>query len=459
MFMNNAFFRKPTRLAWALFLLVIGGLLAIGGATGYWWKQQLAKPAVENNVSVANNAAVENKTSQRRVLYWYDPMTPQQHFDKPGKSPFMDMALVPRYAEESATENAADKSGDTADSSGTLRIDPAITQKLGMRTAKVIRSALPVRIDALGNLRYNARDVAVVQLRASAFVEKVWPHAMGDIVQKGAPLVELLVPDWAVLQREYVALRARGNTTLLKAARERLQIAGMPEAAIERLERSGEVQARVTITAPLSGVMSAWDVRSGMTLERGAMLTRINGLSTLWLDIAIPEVQAALLQIGAPVLAELTALPGAKVRGLITQRLPALDDTTLTARFRVELTNEKNKLLSGMTARVHIDVPASTAQLHVPRDAVIRTGTHTLVMVAESGGRFRPVEVATGADIADRTIITAGLAEGDDVVISGQFLIDSEASLSGVIARRLMREDAVGRENAAGHENAAGDTP
>jgi len=240
--MNNALSSNAMRLAFALLLLCLG----FASGYGWFWKTQI--PIPEGKDSAGPDAQA------RRVLYWYDPMVPQQHFDKSGKSPFMDMELVPRYADE----NAAGEGGNTADSAGTLRIDPAITQNLGMRTAPVVRSALPVRIDAIGNLRYNARDIAVVQLRAGAFVEKVWPHAAGDIVQKGTPLVELLVPDWAVLQREYVNLKTRGNTALLNAARERLQIAGMPEDAIMRLERSGDVQ-RPSAVLSLTGMCApAW---------------------------------------------------------------------------------------------------------------------------------------------------------------------------------------------------------
>ena len=425
--MNNAFFGKPTRIAWAVMLL------GIGAATGHWWTQQFAEPVKENAVSVAQ------KKPQRRVLYWYDPMMPQQHFDKPGKSPFMDMELVPRYADENAAPQNHEQN---AEATSAVRIDSAVAQNLGIRTAAVARSALPVHIDAVGNLRFDTRDIAVVQLRAGAFVEKVWPHAAGDIVQKGAPLVELLVPDWAVLQREYVNLKNRGNTALLKAARERLQIAGMPEDAIVQLERSGEVQTRVRMTAPIGGVITDWDVRSGMVFDRGAMLVRINGLATLWLDVAVPEAQAAQIPLGVSAVAELTALPGANLQGRIAQRLPSLDDNTRTARFRIEISNDNNTLLAGMTARAHIDV-ASAEQLHVPRDAVIRTGTRAVVMLAEGEGRFRPVEVTTGDDIGDRTVITAGLAVGDNVVVSGQFLVDSEASLSGVMAessdRRVMQ--------------------
>jgi membrane fusion protein, copper/silver efflux system len=395
-------------------------VLAIGAAGGYWFAQQ--SPSAGHNPVIA--AEETSAADERKVLYWYDPMVPQQQFDQPGKSPFMDMQLVPRYADEG---------GDSA----AVSIDASITQNLGMRLAPVTRGALASNLEATGNLTFNTRDIAVVQARTGGFVERVYDRAPEDLLEAGAPLVDLLVPDWIGAQEDYLALRDAGDPALLAAARQRLRLAGMPPTLIERFERSGKVQALWTVTSPIAGVLQQLDVREGMTLAAGAPLATINGLRSVWLDVAVPEAEALGLQKGQAVEARLPAFPGEVLDGSIETILPQANLDSRTLRVRIALDNPDGRLRPGLTAQVRLARPAEREALLVPSEAVIRSGRRALVMLAEGNGRFRPVEVRLGQEAAGNTQVLEGLQEGQEVVASGQFLLDSEASLRGILAQEL----------------------
>lgn len=399
--------------------VTLAGLTAlIGAGAGYWLASS------DDQVSEPLASAVE---SDAQVLYWYDPMVPQHRFEKPGKSPFMDMDLVPRYANED---------GDVA----TISIDAGITQNIGIRLTTVRRGQLVNVIEAVGVLEYNARDVALVQARAGGFVERVYRHAPGDVLDKGAALADLLIPEWSAAQEEYLALRRIGEPALLAAARQRLRLAGMPASTISQLERSGKVNASITISTPIGGVLQELDVREGMTLAAGAPLARINGLDSVWLEVAVPEAQSQGIRVGQRATARLPALPGQLIEGEITAVLPEANAASRTLRVRVELPNPDGLLRPGLTAQASLAGGDDASVLLIPGEAVIRTGRRSLVMLAEPGGRYRPVEVETGRESGSQTVILRGLEEGQQVVASGQFLLDSEASLRGIVATPAARD-------------------
>ncbi|MHB0819591.1 efflux RND transporter periplasmic adaptor subunit [Stutzerimonas stutzeri] len=411
---------------------------ALGLAGGYWFAQRQAHVTVQ--------AAPVSVQSERRVLYWYDPMVPQHRFDQPGRSPFMDMELVPRYADDDAGASGAQ----------TISIDAGITSNLGMRLARVSRGQLSRAVEAVGVLGFNARDVALVQVRSAGFVERVYRLAPGDVLEAGAPLVDLLMPEWVAAQEEFLALRRVGDRALLEGARQRLRLVGMPAETIRQLERSGRVQAQQTVRAPIGGVLQELEVRQGMSVAAGAPLARINGLESVWLEVAVPEGQAGNIRVGQAVTAHLPALAGEPVQGTIAAVLSEATAATRTLRVRVELPNTDGRLRPGLSARVELVAQRSHSALLVPSEAVIRTGKRTLVMLAEAGGRYRPVEVRVGEDSGSQTAILQGLEEGQQVVASGQFLIDSEASLRGITAVAETMADAPGHvhEPEHGHEQA-----
>ncbi len=369
----------------------------------------------------ASKAPPAAESGGRKPLYWYDPMVPGQHFDKPGKSPFMDMQLTPKYADE-------------APAGAGVQIDPSRTQNLGVRLASVERGSLPGGVSATGVIAFNERDVAVVQAKAAGFVQRVYARAPGDTLAAGAPLADLLVPEWAGAQGEYLAVKRTGDAALIQAARERLKLLGMPPSLIEAVEKTGQPRNVVTVSTPAGGVIKTLGVRSGMSIMAGQTLAEVNGLSRVWLDAAIPEAMASQVQPGQPVTATLAAYPGQTFLGRVSAILPQTDATSHTLTARIDLPNPGGRLKPGMFASAQFG-GASQPVLLVPSEAVIRTGTRSLVMVAQPGGRYAPAEVKIGREGDGKTEVLAGLSEGEKVVASGQFLIDSEASLSGVHAR------------------------
>jgi len=390
-------------------------LIVVAGGAGFGLSKLQRPPATPATLEPAGKG---------KVLYWYDPMVPAQHFDKPGKSPFMDMQLKPRYA------------GEADPGAGGVQIDPARLQNLGVRLASVERGDFADTFDAAGSLDFNGRDVAIVQARANGFVQRVYARAPGDVVAAGAPIADILVPSWGGAQSEYLAVRQTRDPALEAAARQRLVLLGMPAGLIESVARTGRISNVVTITTPVGGAIQTLDARQGMTVSMGQTLAQVTSLSSVWLTASVPEVQAGRIKIGQSVTADLAAFPGETFAGRIAAILPTTQTDSRTLSVRVELPNTGGKLRPGMFATVHLAGNSSPA-LFVPSEALIRTGKRTLVMLADGKGHFTPAEVQTGRESGDRTEILAGLSEGDKVVASGQFLIDSEASLSGINARPL----------------------
>lgn len=361
----------------------------------------------------------------RKVLYYHDPMTPGQRFDQPGKSPFMDMMLVPVYADADADR-------------GTVTVSSRMQQNLGVRTAPVVEDVLASSVSAVGSIAYNERDQALVQARANGFVERLHVRATLDRVAAGQPLVELYVPDWIAAQEEFLAVRRMQGTdlaALVDGARQRMRQVGMSEDQIRLVETTDRAQPRITLTAPIGGVIVDLAVREGMTVTVGATLARINGLGTVWANAEVPESQSARVRPGSRVEAQTAALPDATFTGKVQSILPDVNPVTRTIKARVELANPGARLVPGMFVSMRFADANTRKALLVPTEAIIQTGRRTVVMVAEDGGRFRPTDVEIGLEAGGRTEIRHGLEAGQHVVVSSQFLIDSEASLRGVEAR------------------------
>ncbi|HCT04797.1 MAG TPA: efflux RND transporter periplasmic adaptor subunit, partial [Pseudomonas sp.] len=322
--------------------------------------------------------------------------------------------------------------GGAAAATPAVQIDPRLAQNIGVRLAPVTRGVLTTTLDVSGTLAFNDRDVAVVQARAAGFVERVYARAAGDVLKARAPLADILVPEWAAAQEEFLALRRSGEGSLIGAARQRLRLSGMPATLIAQMERSGQVQSVLTVTSPLNGALQTLEVREGMTVAAGQTLARFNGLDHVWLQVAVPEAQGAALHVGQSVQSRFVGLPGKTLTGTVSAILPATALDSRTLQVRVELPNPDGTLRPGMTAQVSLAQSSAQPVLQVPSEALIRTGKRVLVMLAEEGGHYRPVEVHVGAESQDQTVVVSGLQEGQQVVASGQFLLDSEASLKGI---------------------------
>jgi len=396
--------------------IAMGALLLVGVGVG-------AGIVVAPRLDGAGGETAEGG-GEREILYWYDPMVPNERYPGPGKSS-MNMETIPKYADE----------GGTTATPG-VRIDPALAQNLGVRYATARRGDLEGDLSATAVVDYNERDIAVVQSRADGFVQRVYNRAPGDVIAAGAPLVDLLIPTWGGAQTEYLAVRRTGNTPLIQAARQRLVLMGMSESLIASVERSGRARNTITISTPTGGVIKTLGVRAGMSVTQGMTLAEINGLATVWVNAAIPEALGSRLRVGQSVEVALTAFPGERFTGRLTALLPELVGDSRTVTGRIEMANRGGRLRPGMFGRVTFGGGSTTALL-VPTEAVIRTGERDIVMLARPEGRYQPAEVRVGREAGGQTEILAGLREGERIVASGQFLIDSEASLSGVTARPI----------------------
>ncbi len=416
-------------LATALALAAVAGIGFAAYRFGMNRGMQMAEPAARATHDAAPRAAAADPASGRRILYWYDPMYPDERFDKPGKSPHMDMPLVPVYADEG---------GDA----GTVTISPRVQQNLGIRTAEVVRGSLATTVEAVGSVAYNERDVAVVQARSAGFVEKLFVRAPLDPVRRGQALAELYVPDWVAAQEEFLSAKriaaqtqVSGLASLVDGARQRMRLAGMTEEQVRIVENNGKVFPRITLTAPIGGVIAELGAREGMTVAAGAPLFRINGLGTVWVNAEVPEAMAAQVRPGATVHVRTPAFPGETFNGRVSAILPEVNPGTRTLKARIEVANPRGRLVPGMFATVGFAPSAARQALLVPSEAVIQTGTRSVVMLAQEGGHFSPVDVQTGMEANGQVEILKGLEAGQKVVVSGQFLIDSEASLKATGTR------------------------
>ena len=385
-------------------------LLVAGLAGGYWW----ARRGSDHEMAMADAPATE--TGERKVLYWYDPMVPDQHFDKPGKSPFMDMQLVPKYADEVA--------------GGGVSIDPGLQQSVGIRTEAVTVGRLATTVRVPGTLAWDLRREAVVSAVTEGLVSRVQVKAPYTKVGRGQPLATLLSPAWSSALAEAQALRHAQSAAareLQSAAQQRLRVLGVPSG----LGRDGSV----TLSAPHDGVVTEVLVREGQAVMPGTPLFRVNGTATLWLEAAIPQASAATLRRGTPVEAVVSAVPGRIFTGEVEALLPLVDATSRTQQARIVLRNPDGVLAPGMYAEVSLQPDAGTPVPLVPTEALISTGSDSRVIVQAADGSFHPVRVRTGRSGGGQTEILDGLKGGERVVVSGQFLIDSEASLSGALER------------------------
>jgi membrane fusion protein, copper/silver efflux system len=370
--------------------------------------------------------------------YWYDPMRPTQHFDKPGKSPFMDMQLVPKCDAAAPAQPgaaASDSAGIDATSStgapGTIAIDPRVVQSLGVRIGPVERGSFARAVDTVGVVAVDEHRIEAIQVRQPGWVEELDVRAVGDSVRRGQRLAGVYAPDLLATQQELLIAQNSGDPQLIEAAGRRLALFGLSGSQIAHIEKSGEAERRVSYYAPFDGYVMDLGARQGAAVEPGNMLFQLADLQSVWINAEVPEAQAAWIKAGDPMVADVPALPGQHFQGRIDYLYPELTSATRTLKVRVVIQNPGGRLRPGMFAAVHLRGTTQDQVLTVPTEAVIVTGTRSVVIVADDATHFRPVLVRVGAEHGGRSEILEGLSVGQDVVASGQFLIDSEASLRG----------------------------
>jgi Cu(I)/Ag(I) efflux system membrane fusion protein len=405
-------------------ILVMVAVLLGGAALGFWIARHGAPPEEANSPAAAEESAAP-QNGERKVLYWKDPMVPGSRFDKPGKSPFMDMPLVPVYADEEA--GGAD-----------VRVSSSVTQNLGIRTGAVEKVVLQPRLSAVGSVAFDENLLELVQARVDGYVTRLRVRTPLERVRRGQPLAEILAPEWQAAQEEYLALldaQSERGRSIRDAARQRLVVLGVPEAAIRGIERDRKTNASTTLVAPIDGVVTELAVREGSSFMAGAPLFRINGLRTVWVNAQVPEAQVSLIPLGSTVRLQATGWPGETYAGRVAALLPEVDPQTRTLPVRIVVDNPQFQLSPGMFASLEFVGQGGEPQLVVPSEALIMTGERTIVIVARKDGGFDVAEVTAGREVDGRTAIIDGLREGQSIVLSGQFLIDSEASLTSAVSR------------------------
>jgi len=358
---------------------------------------------------------------EKKVLYWVAPMDANYRRDKPGKSP-MGMDLVPVYDEAS-------------DDSGAVIISPAMVQNLGVRTAVTEKGRLGRMIDTVGYVSFDESLISHIHLRVEGWIEKLYVANEGERVKKGDPLFELYSPALVNAQEEYLEALKSNNQRLIGFSRDRLLSLDISIDQVENLRKTRNVKQNVTFRARQDGIVTSLSTPQGMFVKPATRIMSLVDLSKVWVQVEVFERQAGWVEEGQPAEMMLSFLPGRTWQGDVVYVYPELDKKTRTLRVRLKFDNPEENLKPNMYANVKLYTGIKDNILYVPSEAIINSGRMTRVLIAKAGGKFYAREVKTGIESGDYTEILEGLQEGEKVVVSGQFLIDSEASLKGSLTR------------------------
>ncbi len=376
------------------------------------------------NDSVVNEQGVSGSHTRGKVkpLYWVAPMDPNFRSDQPGKSP-MGMDMVPVYADGND------------DVGTTVKISPEVVNNLGVRTTVVQRGPLTRNITTVGYLDYDETRISHIHTRTEGWIERLSVRAEGEQVKKGQVLFELYAPTLVNAQEEYLQALAGANQLLLAASRERLQALGVSPSQVERLKKDRKAAQRVKFYASQSGVLSRLNVREGMFVKPDTEVMSLANLDQVWLLVEVFERQANWVKTDQVAEARLPSLPDRLWTGAVEYIYPDLDPVTRTLRVRLRFDNTERLLMPNMYAHVEIYGEPKEDVLSIPREAVIRGASQTRVIVALGDGRFEAREIIAGMESNDRVEVQSGLKAGEEVVVTSQFLIDSEASLRASLQR------------------------
>lgn len=414
--MSKSNYLKPTILAAAIGGIILGSVLTFtlsGGGS--------------NSADASGEAG-----AKKAPLYWVAPMDPNYKRDKPGKSP-MGMDLIPVY-------EGGEKANDAGP--GTINISPDVINNLGVRTGLAERKPLHTEIVTVGYVQYDQDKLVHIHPRVSGWIEKLYVKAAGDPVEKGGPLYSLYSPELVNAQEELVLALNRKNQRLIEASEDRLRALQIPEYFIQQLRKELKVQQTVTFYAPQNGVVDNLNIREGFFVQPGTTMLSIGALDEVWVEAEVFERQASLVKVNDPVTMTLDYLPGKTWTGKVEYIYPTLDSKTRTARIRLSFENTARKLKPNMFAQVAIHSDSSDLLLVIPREALIRTGSQDRVVLALGEGSYKSVEVTVGHLNQMIAEITSGIEEGETVVTSAQFLLDSESSKTSDFKRMHHGDDA-----------------
>ncbi|HFQ5295742.1 TPA: efflux RND transporter periplasmic adaptor subunit [Vibrio vulnificus] len=392
--------------------------LLIGSALGFTANQYF------NGHDMSAMAATDNKASNE-PLYWVAPMDPNYKRDKPGKSP-MGMDLIPVYADDLAGAN---------DKPGTVKIDPSVENNLGVKTAAVELAKLSPRIETVGYIAFDESQLWQTNVRVSGWVEKLYINAVGEQVKKGEVLFTLYSPELVKAQEELLNAKRTGRDGLVKGATERLLSLGVDREQINQVIRRGKASQTIEIKALANGVIASLNIREGGYLSPAQAVISAGPLNEVWVDAEVFERQAHWFTNGSQASMTLDALPGKAWQGEVDYVYPILDPKTRTLRMRLKFANPNGELKPNMFANITLQPVSDSEVLTVPKSSVIRSGGMTRVVLAEGEGKYRSARIETGREADDKVEVLQGLNQGDRIVTSAHFMLDSESSQSADLSR------------------------
>lgn len=386
-----------------------------------------SRPATPGPESLATDDTVVEHATRHMNPHYRCPMHPEVVRDEPGQCPICGMSLV-----KVETGQEAGAAGDVGPE---VRISPAVVNNLGVKTEPVVLGGLPMRAETVGYVSFDERKVQQVRPRAEGWVEGLVVRTMGETVKSGQVLFTLYSPMLESAQQEHLDALQVGNRDLVDASKERLRALGLDAGTASRIAKTGRASGRVAYTAPISGVVTELELKEGSMVTPEMVAMTITQLGSLWVIAEVPEAQAGWVAAGTAAEMRFASLPGERVSGRVDYVYPELDMETRTLRARIVLDRPPAAVRPNMLASVSLIGEGGPDVLSIPRSALIRSGNEQRVVIALGEGRFAPRRVVAGAESGERVAIKEGLAAGDDVVVAGQFLLDSEANLRSGLGR------------------------
>ena len=370
--------------------------------------------------------------AERKILYWYDPMHPQYRSDKPGTAPDCGMDLVPKYADEQAASMAP----------GSVMISAAKQQLIGVRTVVAKREILVRNVRTTAQIAADETKIAHVHVKINGFIEQVFVDYIGQLVKKGQPLFTIYSPDLVSTQEEYLIAKrgektlgtsqfaevAQGSQSLLRSTRERLKLWDISDEQIKKLDETGEVSRTLTFYSPITGFVMDRKAFPQTSVTPDTELYTVSDFSTVWVNADIFEYEVPFVKVGQHAEMQLSYYPGKTWNGHVSFIYPTVDPTTRTVKVRMEFPNPDFTLKPQMFADVDLKVSYGN-QIVVPQEAVLDSGKEQRVFVAKGDGYFEPHEITIGAKLDGKVVVLSGLKAGETVVSSGNFLVDSESRL------------------------------
>jgi len=436
----------PRRVTFSILAMAV--ILVAGFMAGTFWIRweagsgiKAAGPPVAFAADAPLKAGMIDPQTGKKIKYWAAPMDPTYIRNEPGKSP-MGMDLVPVYEDV----------GGEKEPTSTIRIDPVTIQNMGIRTAPVIRKPITKTIRTFGNITYDETRMVSVNTKFDGWIERLYVNFEGEQVKRGQPLFDIYSPELVTAQEEYLlAVKQQRNLEnspfdrvrdsaerLLAASRKRMRYWDMSASQINRLETTRQVRKAITVFSPANGVVIKKNVIEGQFVKAGANQYEIADLSNVWVDVEIYEYELPYVTQGMPARMELSYIPGKRFEGEVLYIYPYLSKETRTARLRLAYPNKDFRFKPGMYANIRLEAELPGPNLVIPQEAVIDTGVRQVVFVSKGKGKFEPRAIKLGVEVNGHQYqVLKGLSEGEEIVISAQFMLDSESRLREAVQKML----------------------